>query len=104
MLTAKIGKITTFQYPYIHQQIGFSHADIWNLSKYHDMFIFTEVILKFWYIIVELRDKCILRFKWVFIHTFLHLHVLMDIEHSKKHSYLDEYKIIKTLGAGYHAQ
>jgi len=28
----------------------------------------------------------------------------MDIEHNKKHSYLDEYKILKTLGAGYHAQ
>ena len=28
----------------------------------------------------------------------------MEIEHGKKHSYLDEYKILKTLGAGYHAQ
>jgi hypothetical protein len=28
----------------------------------------------------------------------------MDIEGEKKHSYLDEYKILKTLGAGYHAQ
>lgn len=28
----------------------------------------------------------------------------MDIEGQKKFSYLDEYKIIKTLGAGYHAQ
>jgi hypothetical protein len=28
----------------------------------------------------------------------------MEIEHAKKHSYLDEYRIIKTLGAGYHAQ
>ena len=27
----------------------------------------------------------------------------MDIEH-KKNCYLDDYKIIKTLGAGYHAQ
>ena len=27
----------------------------------------------------------------------------MEIEHSKKHAYLDEYKILKTLGAGYHA-
>lgn len=28
----------------------------------------------------------------------------MEIEQSKKHSYLDEFKILKTLGAGYHAQ
>jgi hypothetical protein len=30
--------------------------------------------------------------------------IKMEIEQSKKHSYLDEYKILKTLGAGYHAQ
>jgi len=28
----------------------------------------------------------------------------LDIEGDKKNSYLDEYKILKTLGAGYHAQ
>lgn len=28
----------------------------------------------------------------------------MEIEQDKKNSYLDEYKILKTLGAGYHAQ
>jgi hypothetical protein len=28
----------------------------------------------------------------------------MELEEQKKHSYLDEYKILKTLGAGYHAQ
>jgi hypothetical protein len=28
----------------------------------------------------------------------------MEIEQSKKHAYLDEYKIVKTLGAGYHAE
>ena len=28
----------------------------------------------------------------------------MDFESSKKHSYLDEYKILRTLGAGYHAE
>jgi hypothetical protein len=33
-----------------------------------------------------------------------HNNHFMEIEHAKKHSYLDEYKIIKTLGAGYHAQ
>ena len=28
----------------------------------------------------------------------------MDAENEKKYSYLDEFKIIRTLGAGYHAQ
>lgn len=28
----------------------------------------------------------------------------MDIESDKKCAYLDEYKIIRTLGAGYHAE
>lgn len=28
----------------------------------------------------------------------------MDIESNKKSAYLDEYRIIRTLGAGYHAE
>jgi hypothetical protein len=28
----------------------------------------------------------------------------MEIESNKKHAYLDEYKILRTLGAGYHAE
>jgi hypothetical protein len=28
----------------------------------------------------------------------------MDFESSKKHSYIDEYKVLRTLGAGYHAE
>jgi hypothetical protein len=34
----------------------------------------------------------------------VHKHNLMDIEADKKCAYLDEYKIIRTLGAGYHAE
>lgn len=28
----------------------------------------------------------------------------MDIEEGKKSAYLDEYRIVRTLGAGYHAE